>query len=408
MGQQPLSKAVRKQIVAALKATEWRTIYAHRKLAAAGIVVAQGSVSRVKSQEKEAGRIPPEATKPGRGKLILQAVDPLDPILRADVLKRLRLRFTSVKHLAKLLHATPETITEVIDHVEHRGYNVLRDGDRVRICKESQAGNIQRVSKSLLAGRAYTFGVLGDTHLCSHFERLDVLEDAYTEFAKRGITEVYHAGNLVDGEFKFNRFELYAHGVTDQISYALEHYPSRPGITTSYITGACHEGWWTKDTGLDFGRYFQFEAESRGRHDLQYIGHIEADVEIQGKLGSSVMKIMHPGGGSAYALSYAPQKSIESFQGGEKPAILLLGHYHKAEYLCVRNVHSIQVGCMQDQTPFMRKKKLQAVVGYWIVTVELDNNGAVRRCAPEFTNYFDRSYHVVKSVSATSRRSVRK
>ena len=404
MGQQPLSKAIRKQIVAALKATEWRTTYALRKLKASGIIVAQGTVSSVKRQEKEAGRIPPEATKPGRGKLILQAVDPLDPILRADVLKRLRVRFTSVKHLAKLLHATPETITEVIDHVEHRGYNVLRDGDRVRICKEAPTGTIQRVRRSLLTGEVHRFGIIGDTHTCSHFERNDVIEDAYAEYKRQGITEVYHAGNMVDGEFKFNRFELYAHGVTDQCHYFLDHYPSVPGITTFLISGDCHEGWWQKDTGLNFGRYLQFEAEAAGRKDIRFIGHIEADVEFQGELGSSIMKIMHPGGGSAYAWSYAPQKIIESFQGGEKPAMLVCGHYHKAEYMCVRNVHSIQAGCTQDQTTFMRKRKLQAVVGYWVVEIELDINGAIRRCSPTFTTYYDRSYHIVHTAAPAKKK----
>ena len=63
--------------------------------------------------------------------------------------------------------------------------------------------------------------------MASKYERLDVLEYAYDYFKKEGITSVYHAGNLVDGEARFNKYELYAHGITDQTLYALDHYPQR-------------------------------------------------------------------------------------------------------------------------------------------------------------------------------------
>ena len=82
------------------------------------------------------------------------------------------------------------------------------------------------------------------------------------------------------------------------------------------------------------------------------------------------MQLIHPGGGSSYALSYRPQKIVESLEGGTKPDMLAIGHYHKADYIpSYRNVATLQVGTFQRQTPFMSRQGLAAHVGGWIVDV---------------------------------------
>jgi len=86
------------------------------------------------------------------------------------------------------------------------------------------------------------------------------------------------------------------------------------------------------------------------------LSHIEHDKILPSPKGKAIMKLMHPGGGSAYAVSYRPQKIIESFQDGEKPHILLLGHYHKSLKVEIRGVVTILVPSCQDQTPFMRRQ----------------------------------------------------
>jgi hypothetical protein len=108
---------------------------------------------------------------------------------------------------------------------------------------------------------------------------------------------------------------------------------------------------------------------------------------------SSVLAVVHPGGGSAYALSYSVQKIIESLDGGEKPAVALYGHYHKLWAGNIRNVWCLQTGCTEDQTPFMRKKKLEAHVGGAIVALEQDpETGAIIGFTPQLIRYFNRGY----------------
>jgi predicted phosphodiesterase len=242
-------------------------------------------------------------------------------------------------------------------------------------------------------GKTNTFGFITDTHLASKYARLDVLETAYNVFASRGVSTVLHAGNLVDGESKVNQHELLAHGIADQVKYALDHYPSRSGITTYYIDGDDHEGWWKQREGIEFGRMLQLEAQECGRQDLKYMGYLENDILLKCGMGQAVLKVMHPGGGSSYAYSYTSQKIVESLQSGEKPDVLLCGHYHKADFCYPRSVLCVEGGCTQDQTIFMRKKKLEAHVGFWVISLQQDSNGAISRFNPEWFPFYDRRYY---------------
>ena len=75
-------------------------------------------------------------------------------------------------------------------------------------------------------------------------------------------------------------------------------------------------------------------------------------------------------------------------QGGEKPNILAVGHYHKAEYFMYRNVHCFQTGAFQAQTPFMRGKGIAAAMGGWIVEAYVDKQGYITNLRSEWIPYY--------------------
>ena len=162
------------------------------------------------------------------------------------------------------------------------------------------------------------------------------------------------------------------------------------------MSGDDHEGWYNQREGINIGEYFQMKREREGMNDLKHLGYVEADVEINegGFENNSWIRIMHAGGGSAYATSYAPQKIVESLQGGEKPAVLFIGHYHKLGYNYVRNVHAILCGCTQDQSIFMRKRKIEAHVGGGLVHLYRDKNGIINRVQTEFITAFDKKFYI--------------
>lgn len=318
-------------------------------------------------------------------------IDPSDPLFRSEVVRRIK-RPTTAAKVAEAMNSTEGDVLAVISDMENSGYIIIRRGSSVQLGK-----SVEHTPKAISIDNHFhqkpiSFGVVADMHLCSKAERLDVLNLAYDEFERQGITTVFCPGNYVDGECRFNTHELLAHGMADQCQHAIDNWPSKPGIKTYYVDGDDHEGWFHQREGIEFGKYLMMEAQSQGRDDLVYVGYMEADFELKAPNGSAVIKVIHAGGGSSYAFSYASQKLVESFQGGEKPAVCIIGHYHKMEYCYPRNVHCVQAGCMQDQTMFMRKKKLAAHVGFCTVTLQQDINGSITRFSPEFFPIFDRGY----------------
>jgi hypothetical protein len=244
------------------------------------------------------------------------------------------------------------------------------------------------------SGNFASFGLVADTHLCCKEERLGELHLHYDLMEREGITSVFHAGNIVDGHIaKINGGSVFRTSIDGQIDYVIDNYPKRKGITTYFITGDDHEGWWQKDD-FNFGAYLSLRAKDDGRNDLVYIGHIEADVKLKIGRKPTMIKIQHPGGGSAYARSYTGQKQVEAFEGGEKPSILVQGHYHVSNYMNERNIHVISMPGFQDQTIFARKKRLRMEVGGVILQIKVNPaDGSVTRCRVEFNRFFTRSYY---------------
>lgn len=242
-------------------------------------------------------------------------------------------------------------------------------------------------------GEWVRLGVVADTHLCCKEERLAELHQQYDLFKSEGITTVLHAGNPIDGYIgRINGESVLASTIDGQAKYFVDNYPQREGIKTYYITGDDHESWFAP--GFNIGAYIQLVANLEGREDLIYIGHVEADIEMKIGAQPTIIKVMHPGGGSAYSRSYIPQKIVESFEGGEKPSILVLGHYHVHNYCSERNVHVIAMPGFQDQTIFARKKRLRMEVGGAIMEFKVNpEDGSVTRFRHEFNRYFTRGYY---------------
>jgi hypothetical protein len=116
------------------------------------------------------------------------------------------------------------------------------------------------------------------------------------------------------------------------------------------------------------------------------------DVILKARDGSQLkIRLVHPGGGTAYAISYRLQKFIEAIPGGDKPDLLCLGHYHKAEILpSYRNVCGIQTGTFQSQSPFMARQASAAHVGGWIVEATMGKKeNLTRRFKAEFLAFFE-------------------
>lgn len=225
------------------------------------------------------------------------------------------------------------------------------------------------------------FAIMGDTQIGSKYAQLTHLHSFYDLCEKEGIRDVYHTGDITDG-LKMrvgHEYELYEVSADDMRDDVIKNYPKRDGITTHFISGN-HDASIYKHVGYDIG-----QAIANARSDLKYLGRDCAIINLTPKC---TLELRHPWDGTAYALSYKIQKMIEAMESDSKPNILAVGHYHKAEYLFYRNVHALQTGCFQSQTPFTRGKGISIHIGGWIVTIRVDENGSIQGFAPEFVPYY--------------------
>jgi len=229
----------------------------------------------------------------------------------------------------------------------------------------------------------FLFGLLGDSHFGAKSTNKAALNDYYKKaYNDHGVREFYHAGDIVDG-IPVHRgmiFEQYALGVDAQVEDVAKDYPSLEDAVTYFITGN-HGLWAQKNVGVDVGNLIENK-----RDDLIYLGPEEADIQVAKAI---TLRLIHPGGGSSYALSYKPQKIIEAYSGGTKPNILGIGHFHKMIQMYYRNVHAFMTGTFENQTPFMRSKGLAAHVGGWVIKGRSHPKKGILEIQGLFIPYYD-------------------
>lgn len=222
-----------------------------------------------------------------------------------------------------------------------------------------------KILKRHITDEVVRIGVIADTHLCSTEEKLSELKTFYDICRKMGVKEVFHAGDLLCGwkVYRGQENEVKVFGARNQANYAIRNYPRVKGLTTYFINGNHDESWY-KLAGIDTG-----ELIANDRSDMVYLGFYQGSFEINGVK----IALHHGDGGGAYALSYKGQKFAESIPSGNKPRVLIIGHYHTAFYFWYRNIHILNAGCFEGQTLFLKRKMLNPAVGGWIVDIRLSN-----------------------------------
>lgn len=290
----------------------------------------------------------------------------------------------------KYLINKKKTLKEICEELELKDYEVIglvelmkQDGELVDYIN----GEIVKLKKPYKNNDIYEIPnnmehlkllLISDTHLCSKYDRLDILRYLYDKAENKGVKYVLHSGDFTDG--KSNRpehiYELKEYSYDGQVDYCVEKYPTFSGKT--YTIQGNHDNWWFKSTGSEI-----LKAISHQREDIIYLGSDVADL----KIGKLKIRLFHGQGGNAYAKSYKIQKYLDTIPISEKPQILQTGHIHQAFYYKQDNTHCFQTSCLEDQTPYCRSLGLANDKSCWWVDVEFDDKGNVYSIKPELETF---------------------
>ena len=219
--------------------------------------------------------------------------------------------------------------------------------------------------------------VVSDTHYGSIYSQPSMVNTAAYEAYNRGITDIYHIGDISDGDYSRIRpvhvSEVFLYGATGQLDYTVKHLPKYKGMKWHVITGS-HDQTHMFNYGMDFGKEL-----AKRRSDVEYLGQDRAITYFD----NCAVELFHPGGGTSRILSTKPQNGIDQMPSKSKPKISLRGHYHKVYYMMYRNIHTFLCPCNVDQSSFMMKNELPNLMGDYFLTIYYDDNGYVHYIEPE-------------------------
>lgn len=290
----------------------------------------------------------------------------------------------------KYLINKKKTLKEICEELELKDYEVIglvelmkQDGELVDYIN----GEIVKLKKPYKNNDIYEIPnnmehlkllLISDTHLCSKYDRLDILRYLYDKAENKGVKYVLHSGDFTDG--KSNRpehiYELKELSYEGQVKYCIEKYPTFSGKT--YVISGNHDGWWYKSAGSEI-----VKSIAKQRDDIIYLGSDVADM----KIGKLKIRLFHGNGGNAYSKSYKLQKYLDTIPIEEKPNILQTGHIHQAFYYKQDNTHCLQTGCLEDLTPFARSQGFSSDKSCWWVDVDFDDKGNIYTITPKLETF---------------------
>lgn len=288
----------------------------------------------------------------------------------------------TIEELCQITGKTQVEILGTIELLRIEGYEIIQfrmDGKIGYTINKNVQTTYHEFKHYHEACETFRIGLVSDTHICSKFWQETYLKLAYTKMKEMGVKDVYHAGDVTDGFYKDRMEETYAFGADAQTDEVVEKYPEEDEMTTHFITGN-HDFTHMRNGGADIGK-----AIANRRKDMDYLGRDYAKVWLTKDVD---MDLIHPGDGTAYALSYQLQKRINNMSGGKKPKILITGHYHKYFKMFYRNVIAMSLPSFQAQSNWMRGKAIESDIGFVVVDITVNEDGQIIQFVDHFFPFY--------------------
>lgn len=306
-----------------------------------------------------------------------------DPLVGklVDATKRSPIKFSD---LCDRLNMSPTKTKELIERASQLGVALHIEHDHVGI-RHTYEEKVTTVGIAPVVGQRQKVAVISDTHLgskyCLREQLVDFIEYAY----QQGVRDILHPGDVLDGMYRHGLWEVSHSGLEAQTEDLFEVLPKKKGLNYHCITGN-HDWTFAEASGVDVGSYMTTYFKERGRSDLHFYGNRGAFLRVKGAL----VHLWHPKSGSSYAKSYGIQKHIEKYSSGEKPNILLCGHWHVFCHVYERGVHGIACPTFQGGgSAFSKSLGGAPAIGGLILSWDLTEHGTIRGFSLEKRSYFE-------------------
>lgn len=297
----------------------------------------------------------------------------------------------SVEDTCNKFDISPKRLATIISEARGKGIRIdLREG-QVGYRPASEALGEQKIVIPG-AGPERSFAVASDIHVGSEFFLVDQFQDFVHRAYDKGIRLVLVPGDILDGCYRHSRWEETHSGFQAQAEYAVKVFPKLPGLVYRGITGN-HDQTFEADSGLSVVHSLPEVFRSAGRDDFHLYGARGAYLRLhnEGEARGLLVELWHPLKGGSYALSYSLQKHVEKYGVGQKPDVLLTGHWHQQCYFTTRGVHALSCGTWHGgQSSFGKSLGGAPAIGGWTIRYALTKDGTVRDFSPTWHAYYEK------------------
>ena len=297
-------------------------------------------------------------------------------LARLDKLYRVMKKEERFSDLRNRLELSDNELFGIIDVLQQYGrpINIADINGEIVVQKKFQKRRHYDVKPPKEELTKRTFGVVSDTHYGSIWEQPSMVNTFAYEAYNRGITDMFHIGDISDGDYHKVRpnhpSEVHVWGATGQVEHAARMLPKYPGMIWRVICGSHDQSHSFNYGPFDFGN----ELQKLRPKDVIYLGQDRAYFYYD----KCKLELFHPGGGTSKTLSTKPQNGIDQMESGTKPNLRVEGHYHKVYYMLYRNIHTFLVPCNVDQSSFMMKNEIPNLMGDYFITIWYDDNGDIQ------------------------------
>jgi predicted phosphodiesterase len=287
--------------------------------------------------------------------------------------------------LCDKLDLSPSKTRGLIEQAKEMGIRLHVENNHVGIRSAQPEERVRQVGIAPVIGERQKVGVISDTHLGSKYCMREQLKEFVHYAYEQGVREILHPGDVLDGMYRHGVFEVSHVGLDDQARDLFETLPQLPGLNYRAITGN-HDFTFTENSGVDVGHFLTGYFRKRGRNDLHFYGNRGAFLKVKG----AIVHLWHPRSGVSYARSYALQKHVEKYASGEKPNILLAGHWHVYCHVYERGVHAVACPTFQGGgSAFSKSLGGAPAIGGMILSWDLTSHGTLRSFIHEYRAYFE-------------------
>lgn len=299
--------------------------------------------------------------------------------------------------LCDKLDLSPARLKSLIAEARKQGIPVHVENNHVGFKVPQPESRVRSIGIAPVVGKRQRVAVISDLHLGSKYCLREQLKEFVQYAYDQGVREILCPGDVLDGIYRHGIFEVSHTGLDDQALDLFETLPELPGLNYRCITGN-HDFTFTERTGVDVGDFLMGYFEKRGRKDLHFYGNRGAFLKVNG----AIVHLWHPCKGAGYARSYAIQKHIEKYSSGEKPNILLTGHWHIYCHVYERGVHGIACPTFQGGgSAFGKSLGGAPAIGGLVLSWDLTEHGTMRHFGIDYRAYFEvEKPHTIEDDSA--------